>query len=102
MRAEIEIRTAAVDESGARLGAGAGETFRIEQEAARSGQQERREMFQRHPEDIGRRSFGRMSVNSHPAIALRVCCKRIIDLNAVVLVEEITVARKHASAIGGC
>ena len=88
VRADVEIRSAAVDEGRTGFCGRAGEIFRIEHQAAGSGQQERREMFQRDAENIGRRRFGRMSINAESAVTLRVGREGVVDLDAVVFVEE--------------
>src|SRR5271166_4280865 len=57
MRAEVIIGSGAIDEGGAGLRGGPGVVFRIENQSAGADQRERREMLQRHTEDIGRRDF---------------------------------------------
>src|SRR5580658_775019 len=92
---EIEIGSAAVDESGTRLRIRVDEILRVKNQAAGSRQYERREFAQRHTEHIRRGDFMGVAFDAqHPtgqAIALGVERIAVVGFNAVISVEEIAI-----------
>src|ERR1043166_2911737 len=105
MLAEIEIRAGAVHECGAGLCACSWNVIGIKHQSPDACQCERRPTFQREPQHISGGRFMRKAVDSGQAagqsVALSIESISVVQLDAVVLVEEEAIAGQYTAAVGG-
>src|ERR1700680_3857492 len=97
---QVDVRSATVDECGARLGARCCEVLRIEEQSTGATENERRPPLHRHPENVSGGDFMRVVIHAELVVLFGIVCPRVVRLDTVVTTEPEAIRSENASTVG--